>query len=101
MKNKFLLLAAAMLMITSLATAQSISADSVKVLNTNNKLLRMAISINDLKLDLANLENKLREEDSDQKKVAEASQKAADKNKAAATRLSTDDQDEGKADAAI
>jgi DNA repair exonuclease SbcCD ATPase subunit len=100
MKQKLIILIVAAFMITEVASAQAISADSVKVLNANNKLLRMAISINDQKLELAKLQSKLRDEESDVEKVAQASQKAADKNKTAATKLSKDAQDEDKADAA-
>lgn len=100
MKQKGIVLVIALFLMANTGFAQVINADSAKVLNANNKLLRMAIEINDQKLELAKLQNKLMEEEAEMDKAAKASQKAADKNKTAASKLSKDAQDEDKAESA-
>lgn len=93
---KWILLVVAIL-IGNTASAQGVSADSIKTLNNNNKMLRMAISINEQKLQLAKLQNQLLQQSSDVAKTAAASQEAARKNETAAERLNKDDQDKRKA----
>jgi hypothetical protein len=97
MKCRLILLAAAMFLTMGAASAQAISADSVKALNNNNRMLRMAISINDQKIQLAKMQHQLSEQNYTVEKTAAASQKSAGKNEDAATSLNNDDQDKSKA----
>ena len=97
MNQKWIMLVAAMFLITGSVSAQAVSVDSVNVLNNNNKMLRMAISINDQKLQLAKLQNQLLQQNYTVEKTAAASQKSASKNEDAATNLNNDDQDKRKA----
>lgn len=100
MKTKFFLLCAALLLLSRVLYAQSISADSVNTLNNNNKMLYMAITINNQKLQLAKMQGQLLEKNYKVEKTAAASQKAAGKNEEAATILNNDDQDKNKANTA-
>jgi Mg2+ and Co2+ transporter CorA len=100
MKQKWMLLLAGMLIISGIASAQVVTADAIAALKKDNELLKMAISINDQKLELAKLQNQLMEKNSNVEKTADASQKAADNNQEAAAVLVNDDQDKAKASAA-
>ena len=100
MKQKWMILLAGMLAISGIASAQAVTADSIAALKRDNELLKMAISINDQKLDLAKLQNQLAEKNSDVDKTADASHKAADNNQEAAAELVNDDQDKSKANSA-
>jgi hypothetical protein len=95
--HKWALLVLALLLIVHTASAQGVSADSIKALNNNTKMLRMAISINEQKVQLAKLQNQLVEQRAAVEKTAAASLEAARKNEAAAERLKKDDQDKSKA----
>jgi hypothetical protein len=97
MKQRALLMVAALFFFAGTVSAQAISQDSVKALNNNNKMLKMAISINEQKLQLAKLQSQLLQQNSDVERTALASQKSAGKNEDAATSLNNDDQDKSKA----
>lgn len=97
MKHKLILLIAAMLLTAGGASAQVISADSVKALNNSNKMMRMAIALNDQKIQLAKMQYQLSQQSHYVETTATASQKSAGKNEDAATRLNNDDQDKKKA----
>jgi chromosome segregation ATPase len=90
----------AFLMISGTVMAQTISSDSIKALNNNTKLLKMALLINDQKLEMAKLQNEFSQKKDDLDKAAKASQKSADSNQNTATALSNDDQNKSKAKAA-
>lgn len=97
MKQKWMVLLAIMLTISGIASAQAVTADSINALKKDNELLKMAIAINDEKLELAKLQNQLVEKNYNVEKAADASQKAASDNQDAAAVLTNDDQDKAKA----
>lgn len=100
MKQKWMVLLAVMLTISGMASAQAVTADSINALKKDNELLKMAIAINDEKLELAKLQNQLAEKNYNVEKTADASQKAASDNQDAAAVLTNDDQDKAKANKA-
>ena len=100
MNVKWITLMSAILLISNIVLAQAVTSDSINSLNNDNKLLRIAISINDKKIELAKLQNQLSQKNYNVESAAKASQKAADNNQDAATILTNDDQDKGKANKA-
>ena len=99
MKQKWIQLLTVMVLSTGAVYAQSVSDDSIKSLKNNDKMLHMAISINDQKLQLAKMQNELAQMTYEAEKAAAASQEAASKNEDAAATLNNDDQDKQKANA--
>ncbi len=91
---------AAMFVVASLTHAQVVSQDSMKVLNNEKEILKIAGKVNDKKLKLAKLENQVAERQSDIEKTKVASDKATQDNQDAASKLSDDAQDKSKAKAA-
>lgn len=100
MNVKWITLMSAILLISNIVLAQAVTSDSINSLTNDNKLLRIAISINDKKIELAKLQNQLSQKNYNVESAAKASQKAADNNQDAATILTNDDQDKGKANKA-
>lgn len=97
MKTKWTFLLCAFTAFSAMATAQTVSADSISTLNREKEKLTAALSLTDNKLKLAALQNQLAEQTYKLQLSNEASQKAADTNQEAANTLSADSQDKEKA----
>lgn len=80
--------------------AQAVSQDSIKLLNNEKDRLKVSKSLNDKKLKLAELENKVAAREADVQRTAAESQKAVEDNQAAANALSNDATDKSKLSAA-
>jgi len=100
MKQKSILLCAALCLLVNAVSAQTVSADSINALTNKNDKLQMAITINTQKIQLARMQNQFFQQNYNVEKTAAASQKAANKNEDAATTLNNDDQDKDKANTA-
>lgn len=100
MKQKWILLCAAIVMLSKVGSAQMVSADSINTLNNKNKMLEMALTINEQKIKLAKMQNQLFQQNYNVEKTATASQKSASKNEDDATILNNDNQDKDKANTA-
>ncbi|MEO7768519.1 MAG: hypothetical protein ABIS01_13910 [Ferruginibacter sp.] len=100
MNIKRITLMSAILLVSNIVFAQAVTPDSINVLKNDNKMLKIAISINEKKIELAKLQNQLSQKNSDVETTAKASQKAADNNQNSANILTNDDQDKDKANTA-
>jgi hypothetical protein len=100
MKQKWIFLCAAILLLAKAVHAQNVSADSINTLKNNNKMMEMAITINEQKIQLAGLQNQLLQQNTNVERTAAASQQSASNNQNAATILTGDDQDKDKANKA-
>lgn len=96
MKQKLLLMIMNLLLFAGFISAQ-VSKDSIAVLNNEKERLKIAVTINENKLKLAELENEIASRTSYLGKQNDESQRLADKNKDVATDLTTDPQDKDKA----
>jgi len=97
MKFKCITLLSGLFMISSTTFAQTVSTDQINAIKNDTKMLRIAIAINDQKLELAKLQNQVSEKTEDVDKATKASQSAADVNQNNATILNNDDLDKKKA----
>src|SRR4051812_43543652 len=97
MKLKCITLLSGLFMISSTTFAQTVSTDQINGIKNDTRMLRIAIAINDQKLELAKLQNQVSEKTEDVDKAAKASQSAADVNQNNATILNNDDLDKKKA----
>ena len=96
MRQKWNLMLVAMMLFSSIASAQTVTNDSIKVLKNDKEMLKIAKKINEQKLELVKLQNEVADKTQDVQKTAEESQKSASENEEAARKLSGDDQDKQK-----
>ncbi len=92
-----ILMVIGVLVFSNVLSAQVVSADSINTLSNNNKMLKIAISINDKKLELAKYQNERVQKNYEVTSSANTSLVAANTNQDAATILLNDDQDKAKA----
>ena len=97
MKMQKFLLAALILLITSVAATAQVSSDSMAVLKQQKQSLALSNKINENKMKLAKLENSLQEKQRDVENTSAAAQKSANENSDAANKLSSDPQDKALA----
>lgn len=93
MKNKFLYCVLGMLLLCASASAQVVSKDSLAALNNQKKVLALNKKLNDNKIELAELENKLPKAAQDAETTAGQAKKSVEENRLAAEKLGSDPQD--------
>lgn len=97
MKKKWTLLVLWTMVFSGVSFAQAVSPDSIAVLKKEKEVLLVALSLNENRLALADMQNLLVEQTSKMQQTSDASQSAAGNNQEAANTLTTDPQDKQKA----